>query len=167
MLLILALLVSGGSCSGPSIKKEEVQLQSAKTDSIPSYWPRGVRKVEIASSFDKSIQPALFWAPSQKDKPAPLLVVLHTWMGDYLQDMSVPCLKEAMERGWVFIHPNFRGPNTNSMAMGSEAATADMGAVPLNYQMAGAVILVLPVIVLFFLAQRYFVQGLTQGSINK
>ena len=46
-------------------------------------------------------------------------------------------------------------------------AGAETGATPINRQMAGAVILVLPVIALFFLTQRYFVQGLTQGSINK
>lgn len=47
-----------------------------------------------------------------------------------------------------------------------QVGAADMGATPINLQMSGAVILVVPVLLLFFFAQRYFVQGLTQGSIK-
>ncbi|HUU29283.1 MAG TPA: prolyl oligopeptidase family serine peptidase [archaeon] len=125
--LIFAFLVFAHfSCkpSSPGVE-EEASLASQQPDSIPG-WPRGVHEVKIASSLDGTGQPALFWAPPTGLGPRPLLVALHTWSGDYLQDTSVPYLRWCAEKSWVFIHPDFRGPNNNPSAAGSLAATQDI-----------------------------------------
>ena len=99
--------------------------QQSVSDSLAG-WPRDVRKVEIISSRDSTVQPALFRAPEDSKKPAPLLVALHTWSGDYLQDTGALWLEQARARGWIFIHPDFRGPDDNPPATGSELAAADI-----------------------------------------
>ena len=94
-------------------------------ENVPG-WPRSVERVTVVSSYDSTPQPALFKAPPPGSGPSPLLVVLHTWSGDYLQKESIPYFRLAEERGWVFVHPDFRGPNNNPQATGSPAATADI-----------------------------------------
>jgi len=88
-------------------------------------WPQQIREIKYISSADSTFQPALFYAPKTK-KPAPLLVALHTWSGNYLQKMSVPYAQWCIDKGWVFIHPNFRGPNRKPQATGSELVVADI-----------------------------------------
>jgi hypothetical protein len=93
-------------------------------------WPVQVREVRYRSPADSTLQPALFYAPKDLKKPAPLLAALHTWSGDYKQTMSVPYAEWCVEKGWVFIHPHFRGPNRTKEATGSELVVGDiLGAV--------------------------------------
>jgi pimeloyl-ACP methyl ester carboxylesterase len=87
-------------------------------------WPDEVETLEFTAA-DGSSQPTLFWAP-QTQRPVPMLVALHTWSGNYEQTESIPHLEFSQRMGWVFLHPNFRGPNTNSDAMGSELAVGDV-----------------------------------------
>ena len=58
--------------------------------------------------------------------PIPLLVALHTWSGDYKQDDHEACLQWCQEKGWGYIHPNFRGPNRNPDATGSDLVVQDI-----------------------------------------
>jgi acetyl esterase/lipase len=55
-----------------------------------------------------------------------LLVILHTWSGDYKQDLHQECMDWCLEKGWAFIHPNFRGPNKRPEATGSEFVIKDI-----------------------------------------
>ena len=48
----------------------------------------------------------------------PLLVALHTWSGDYKQRASIPYAQWCIEKGWAFVHPQFRGPNRRPEATG-------------------------------------------------
>lgn len=88
-------------------------------------WPGEVQRVEIASSADGTTQPALFYIP-EATTPRPLLVALHTWSGDWLQSLSVPYAEWCVQKKWVFIHPDFRGPNKNPSAAGSELVVKDI-----------------------------------------
>ena len=88
-------------------------------------WPSGVREVRYRSSADKSEQPALFYSPASKE-PRPLLVGLHTWSSDYKNGYDIPYAKWCVEQDWVFIHPNFRGPNRRPEACGSELMVKDI-----------------------------------------
>lgn len=91
------------------------------------------REVMIVSSRDHSEQPALFHAPAQPAnaddpaKPIPLLVSLHSWSTNYKQ---YGCLNDVIrgcrQRGWIFISPNFRGPNNRPEACASELAVQDV-----------------------------------------
>ncbi len=85
-----------------------------------------LRDVEIKSSLDHTEQPAKIWTPASAGKqPTPLLVFLHSWSGDLRQNNS-PWLKEAVARGWIFLHPNFRGRNDHPQACGSRLARQDI-----------------------------------------
>lgn len=88
-------------------------------------WPDLVQEVSIISTADSSMQPALYFTPDT-DKPVPLLVALHTWSGDYKQQMSVPYANWAISKQWAFIHPDYHGPNYNPKSAGSDYVVQDI-----------------------------------------
>ena len=79
---------------------------------------------------DGSQQPTLYWSPELPEgKRAPLLVALHTWSGDYRQAEGEAKYAEwCLQNGWIFLHPNFRGPNWTPEALGSDLMIADIRA---------------------------------------
>ena len=82
--------------------------------------------ISVTSTLDGSRQPSRIWIPRRATtRPTPLLVFLHSWSGDYTQDNSA-WLKQAVSRGWIFLHPNFRGRNDTPAACGSKLARADI-----------------------------------------
>ena len=91
---------------------------------VENPWPAQVKEIKYKSTADNSMQKAMFYAPKNKKK-IPLAVALHTWSADYKQPNVVPA-KWAIEKDWVFIHPDFRGPNWTPQAMGSELAIQDI-----------------------------------------
>ena len=107
-----------------------LSLPAADPVPVPGY-PAGVRVVHYPVAEDRSEQPTLFWAPDLPDgKRAPLLVALHTWSGDYLQaGGEVKYAEWCQQNGWIFVHPNFRGPNRTPQALGSDLMVADIRAV--------------------------------------
>jgi len=81
---------------------------------------------KFRSTLDDSEQPALVLMPEQaKTESTPLLVFLHSWSGNYLQNNS-KWQREAVERNWGYLHPNFRGRNDHPEACGSELARQDI-----------------------------------------
>jgi len=89
-------------------------------------WPEEVKEIKYHSDADSTMQPALFYAPKTGSKSMPLLVGLHTWSGGYRQKSSIPYAKWCIDKGWVFIHPHFRGPNRAREATGSELVIGDI-----------------------------------------
>lgn len=67
----------------------------------------------------------MFFAPGVAEA-RPLLVALHTWSSGYDQRASAAWAEQAIQRGWVFIHPDFRGANDGPHAGGSDAALQDV-----------------------------------------
>ena len=119
LVALLAVLVSGTVCTkGPQ--------KSGQPASDGVRWPGTVQDVEITSSVDGTVQQAKFFLPDNPKGPIPLLVMLHTWSGDWRQDMGIGWMEQAAVRHWAFIHPNFRGPNGKPESTGSEIATADI-----------------------------------------
>jgi len=84
-----------------------------------------IQDVRIPSSADDHEQPAL-WLPPEGEGARPLLVVLHTWSTEYLQNIGIPFGHWARDMGWAMIHPNFRGANDNPDATGSDLAVQDV-----------------------------------------
>lgn len=105
-------------------------LSAADPDPVPGY-PAGVRVVHYPVPEDQSEQPTLFWTPElPAGEKAPLLVALHTWSGDYLQaGGEAQYARWCQQNGWIFLHPNFRGPNRTPEALGSDLMIADIRAV--------------------------------------
>ena len=89
-------------------------------------WPEEVEEIKYHSDADSTMQPALFYASKTGSRAMPLLVALHTWSGGYRQKSSIPYAKWCIDKGWVFIHPHFRGPNRNKEATGSELVVSDI-----------------------------------------
>ena len=82
--------------------------------------------VKITSTLDGSPQPSVLWTPkTAKTQSTPLLVFLHSWSGDYRQKNDA-WQQQAEKRGWIYLHPNFRGRNDNPMACGSKFARQDI-----------------------------------------
>ncbi len=105
-----------------------LMAQDQDVQSVKGY-PEGVLDIRYQSAADDSPQPALFWKPDERGETPkrPLLVALHTWSSDYLQAGGEAKYAEwCQTAGWVFIHPNFRGPNKTPEALGSELAVADI-----------------------------------------
>ncbi len=91
-----------------------------------------IRTVIIKSSADGSAQSALFWVPpgtgsEEAGRAVPLLVSLHTWSSTFDHYDSLPgTLAGCIKKGWVFISPDFRGPNVRPEAAGSDLAVQDV-----------------------------------------
>jgi pimeloyl-ACP methyl ester carboxylesterase len=91
----------------------------------PAELPEGVVEIEFKSTFDGTMQPALFFVPPQSEKPLPLLVGLHTWNATY-KPINRSYLAFCQKNNWAMIYPNFRGANRNPEACASEAAVRDI-----------------------------------------
>ncbi len=100
-------------------------LAGRQADEPSPQWLECVKEIQYESFADSSLQPGMFYSP-QVNKPAPLLVALHTWSGNYRQKSSIPYVKWCIEKDWVFIHPHFRGPNRRPEATGSELVVGDI-----------------------------------------
>ncbi|TWU25412.1 Prolyl oligopeptidase family protein [Novipirellula galeiformis] len=83
------------------------------------------QEIRYLSSADATQQPAMFYAPAS-DVAVPLVVALHTWSGDYKQTSHKAIEAWCIEKGWAYIHPNFRGPNVRPEATGSEWVVKDI-----------------------------------------
>src|SRR5690606_28898094 len=79
--------------------------------------------VQIPSTADGASQAAYF-LPAKDGQPMPLLVSLHTWSGDYSQ--ADPLAGPALQAGWNYIHPDFRGANKSTDACLSTKALSDI-----------------------------------------
>ncbi|QDU97813.1 alpha/beta hydrolase family protein [Lignipirellula cremea] len=92
----------------------------------PAAAPAKTTLLQVTSSLDGKPQPVLYWAPeSAATQAAPLLVYLHSWSGDYRQSNQA-WLNQAAQRGWIYLHPNFRGRNDDPEACGSALARQDI-----------------------------------------
>jgi acetyl esterase/lipase/lysophospholipase L1-like esterase len=133
-----ALLLESELASGPH--RLELRLAETKNSAatgtalrIHSFLINGVtyqapqlQEVMIRSTLDQTQQPSLVYLPPNIPAAgAPVLIYLHSWSGDYRQDNS-PWLRQAAERGWIYLHPNFRGINQQPQACGSRFARQDI-----------------------------------------
>jgi acetyl esterase/lipase len=84
-----------------------------------------VKNIGIPSSMDGHMDSVLFYTSASKKKK-PLLVVLHSWSSEYLQQASIPFALWAREKDWVFISPNYRGIFDHPEAMASDLAIQDI-----------------------------------------
>ena len=83
------------------------------------------QKIWVESSLDGSLQPSYLMLPEPLAEPAPLLVSLHTWSFD-LEQRNEALEAAALAKGWIYLYPNFRGPNNRPEAGGSALAQQDI-----------------------------------------
>lgn len=120
-------------------------FQVATGNADPPYgavW-QSVATVKINSSLDNQTQRVKLWIPPKLEEqseavlsaaeraipksssPAPLLVYLHSWSGDYKQ-RNLGWFQQAVQRDWIYMQPDFRGPNQRPEACGSALARQDV-----------------------------------------
>lgn len=90
---------------------------------IKAGWSNDFELVNINSTADNKLQKAYFHK-SSSDIPKPLIVSLHTWSNDYLQEdeLSEICKQKNIN----YIHPDFRGANVSKDACCSDLALNDI-----------------------------------------
>jgi poly(3-hydroxybutyrate) depolymerase len=82
--------------------------------------------LDIPSILDGSSQRSyLVVPPDLPDGPRPLLVILHAW-GSNNEGRWPPIEREAANRGWLVLTPNFRGPSDHPEGCGSLVAQQDV-----------------------------------------
>jgi len=84
-----------------------------------------VQTINYLSAADNTRQLMMFYKPPV-DQPRPLLVGLHSWSNNYRQKESVIYAEWCIANDWIFIHPNFRGPNNKPETTGSELVIGDV-----------------------------------------
>ncbi len=92
-------------------------------DTREAGWSEAFTRVSINSTAGAAAQPAL-WHATSRTNPQPLIVSLHTWSGDFRQ--ADPLAEASVARGFNYLHPNFRGPNNQPEACGSDLVVADI-----------------------------------------
>lgn len=103
-----------------------VGSSAALAESEPAKALPKLTSDEVKSSLDGESQPILYWAPEKaREEPTPLFVFLHSWSGDYTQN-NAKWQTQAVKRGWIYLHPNFRGVNQTPKACGSKWARQDI-----------------------------------------
>lgn len=83
------------------------------------------QKIWVESSLDGSLQPSYLIVPDGITGLAPLVVSLHTWSCD-LENRHEAMEAAAIAEGWIYLYPNFRGPNNRPAAGGSALAQQDI-----------------------------------------
>lgn len=117
LVLVSCFLSSDNLLAAEKITK----TKQAQVSKRPALTP-----IEVKSSLDQSLQPSLIWVPeAAKNTPRPLFVFLHSWSGHYKQS-NTKWQDEAVKRGWIYLHPNFRGVNQHPDACGSKLARQDI-----------------------------------------
>jgi lysophospholipase L1-like esterase/pimeloyl-ACP methyl ester carboxylesterase len=116
LIFLLILLLTNLLCHAQDGK-------TAWDNTINKNWPAGFVQTAVKSSADGSMQKVIFHK-SKQVIAQPLIVSLHSWSADYLQED--PLAAEVVLRGWNYIHPDFRGPNNNPTACGSELVISDI-----------------------------------------
>lgn len=113
----------------PSEHLRVTRFPGTLADAELSRWREETPEIDdirIPSSADDSEQAALFY-DSESDTKKPLLLVLHSWSTDYLQNIDIPLGQFAVANDWVFMHPNFRGQNDGRPeSTASDLAISDM-----------------------------------------
>ncbi len=97
--------------------------QTPWDDPARRQWPKDVQEVSVLSAKDGALQKAMYYQPPGGGLK-PLIVSLHTWSGDYAQ--YDPLIDEVIGKGYHYIHPDFRGPNTRPEACGSPLVAQDI-----------------------------------------
>jgi pimeloyl-ACP methyl ester carboxylesterase len=84
-------------------------------------------EIQFRSTADGSMQPGRLYVPAATRSATPLLVLLHTWSGDYKQEEQLKAaLPECQKRAWTVAMPDFRGPNRQPEACASDLAVQDV-----------------------------------------
>ncbi len=80
----------------------------------------------FTSTLDGTRQPSFVWVPERAAKEKrPLMVRLHSWSFGYKQENEA-WFREAVDREWIYLHPDFRGRNDHPEACGSKLARRDV-----------------------------------------
>lgn len=119
--IVLFLFILIGGFTAYYVNEESITEDPTNASPSNSEWSEEMEQVEIPSTMDEELQPAYF---KSSDETAPLIVSLHQWSATY--ENFDPISSMIIEDDWNYIRPNFRGPNNNPQAGGSEYVISDI-----------------------------------------
>jgi multiple sugar transport system permease protein len=158
----------------------------AQVTMIPRYVM--FSKIEWTDSLKPLIVPAFFGSPYlifllrqffttiPRDMDDAARIDGCSWFGIYwrvIVPMSMPVLTTVMILSFMWHWNDFMGPliyldskENMTLSLGLSRFTAQYGATPWNLLMAASLVTVLPCVVLFFVLQRYFIQGIVISGVK-
>ena len=158
----------------------------AQVTMIPQYVM--FSKIEWTDSLRPLIVPAFFGSPYlifllrqffatiSRDMDDAARIDGCSWFGIYwrvIVPMSKPVLTTVMILSFMWHWNDFMGPliyldskEKMTLSLGLSRFTAQYGATPWNLLMAASLVTVLPCVVLFFVLQRYFIQGIVISGVK-
>ncbi|MBX7256345.1 MAG: prolyl oligopeptidase family serine peptidase [Candidatus Hydrogenedentes bacterium] len=114
--------------SGDTLTGDQLTGGDTKAIQIVVRDEKAPQEVLVTSTQDGMQQPCLIDVPEAvAGNRVPLLVSLHSWStGRRAYDAYEAALAGCRERGWIFLSPEFRGPNNHPEACGSPLAVQDV-----------------------------------------
>jgi len=109
----------------PALAADSAPSSAGDVRSKLADWPQGVQEISIEGAKDGQPQPAMYFSPSGTT-PVPLLVLLHPWSSNHLYATGITFAKTCVVKNWAFIQPEFRGPNNQPKALGSDFVIEDI-----------------------------------------
>jgi dienelactone hydrolase len=101
-------------------------VREAAAVELPKHPNYTLSEVTVVSSVDGSEEPVIIGHPAEVEPgesdvaARPLLVGIHSWSTDRFSSTAQQS-KQAAERGWLAVFPEFRGPNRTSNPRATEA----------------------------------------------
>lgn len=95
---------------------------------MPIPTSAGRHLIDVVSSIDGSRQPSYIILPANYDiegAGVPIVISLHTWSFD-LEQRHEALERLVLQNGWIYLFPNFRGPNNHPAACASDLAKQDI-----------------------------------------
>ena len=149
-------------------------IDSIKPLVVPAYFGGGAFNIFLLRQFYMTIPRELDEA-AEIDGAGPLLIFVRI-----ILPLSKPVIATAAALGFISNWNNFFGPNIylngvkkmvavqglRYFAMGTTAAQLSAGPPKDNLLMAASIVVALPCLILFFMAQKYFVQGIVTTGIK-
>ena len=99
-------------------------ISPVKPETLTGDHSMKIQETTVVSTIDGTEQPLRYYEAVGEKRP--LVVALHTWSFDYTQESAADYFTRCRQRDWNCIFPNFRGPNKNPLAGGSQAALQDI-----------------------------------------
>ena len=87
--------------------------------------------------------------------------------------LSLPALGAVAIMSFMFHYQDFGGPliyinsqNNYPLSLGLQQFNTPFGGTPFNLLMAASLVTIIPPIIVFFVAQRYFIQGIVISGVK-
>jgi multiple sugar transport system permease protein len=149
-------------------------LGFAKLKMVDTWWPL-MLPPWFGSAFNVFLLRQFFMSiPIEMDEAAkidgagPMTILLQVLLPQIRPALAAVAIGSFTFNWSDFLRPliYLNQPTKRTAAVALSGFTANYGSTPYNYLMAAALVMVAPVLLLFFVAQRYFIQGIVVSGVK-